>query len=188
MRARMALRYAGIAVEIREISLKEKPAELLAASPKATVPVLILSDGTVIDESLDIMRWALSQHDPDHWRKQGESAAQQVIAELIAENDGSFKRALDSYKYAVRFPEHPPEFYRTQGEVFLAKLEQRLERHTYLLGDTPCMADIAIFPFIRQFAGVDSAWFGAAPYPCLRAWLSGLVTGELFLRVMGKRG
>jgi glutathione S-transferase len=181
MRARMALRYAGIDVEIREISLKEKPPELLAASPKATVPVLILSDGSVIDESLDIMRWALKQHDPDNWLIKDSTA-------LIEENDSSFKRALDRYKYAVRFPEHPQESYRAEGELFLAKLEQRLQQHAYLFGDAPCMADIAIFPFIRQFAGVNSVWFEIAPYPCLRAWLNRLVTGELFLRVMEKQG
>ncbi|MCE9633342.1 MAG: glutathione S-transferase [Methylophilales bacterium] len=180
MRARIALRYAGIEVEIREISLREKPPEMLAASPKGTVPVLILGD-KVLDESLDIMRWALTQNDPDDWLSQDD-------AELIAENDGSFKGALDRYKYAVRFPGHPPESYRAEGQVFLAKLEQRLERHAYLSSDTPCMADIAIFPFIRQFAGVDSAWFETAPYPCLRAWLNGLVGGKLFLSVMEKPG
>lgn len=176
----MALRYAAIDVEIREISLKQKPAELLAASPKGTVPVLILPDATVIDESLDIMRWALAQNDPDGWLNQDD-------AELIAENDGSFKSALDRYKYAVRFPEHPPESYRAEGQVFLVKLEQRLERHAYLSDDTPCMADIAIFPFIRQFAGVDSVWFEVAPYPCLRAWLNRWVGGKLFLSVMEKQ-
>lgn len=173
----MALRYAGIDVEIREISLKEKPAELLAASQKGTVPVLILRDGAVVDESLDIMRWALNQHDPDGWLIPDGTA-------LIAENDSSFKRALDRYKYAIRFPEQPPEFYRAEGEIFLVKLEQRLELHDYLLGESPCMIDIAIFPFIRQFAGVDSVWFETAPYPRLRAWLNGLVTGKLFLKVM----
>ena len=181
----MVLCYSGIDVEIHEISLKEKPPEMLAASPKGTVPVLVLDDRAVIEESLDIMRWALSQNDPDDWQRQGESATE--ITELIAENDGSFKRALDRYKYALRFPENPPELYRAEGEVFLSKLEQRLKRHAYLLGESPCMADIAIFPFIRQFAGVDSEWFEAATYPRLRAWLHGLVTGELFLRVMEKR-
>jgi glutathione S-transferase len=175
----MALRYAGIAVEIREISLMDKPAEFLAASPKATVPVLILRDGSVIDESLDIMRWALNQYDPDGW------LIPDGIA-LIAENDSSFKRALDKYKYAVRFPEHPPEFYREQGEMFLAKLEQRLAQHAYLCSDKPGMADIAIFPFIRQFSGVDGGWFEAAHYPRVRVWLKGLVGGDLFLRVMEK--
>lgn len=186
MRARMALRYAGIAVDIREISLKDKPQDMLTASPKGTVPVLVLNDGTVIEESLEIMRWALAQNDPDDWQMQGNSAAQQLITELVAQNDGRFKRALDRYKYAVRFPEHPPEFYRAEGELFLGELELRLEHHAYLLGDRPCLADIAIFPFIRQFAGVDDSWFQAARYSCLRAWLHGLVNGDLFLGIMQK--
>lgn len=186
MRARMALRYSGVAVDIHEISLKDKPQAMLSASPKGTVPVLLLEDGTVIDESLDIMRWALAQNDPEDWQRQTDSSARQLIVELITENDGSFKRALDRYKYAVRFPEHPPEFYRAKGEVFLTRLEHQLEQHAYLVDDHPSAADIAIFPFIRQFAGVDDAWFQTAEYRCLRAWLQGLVSGSLFLAIMQK--
>ena len=180
MRARMALSYAGIAVEIREVSLKEKPAHLLQVSPKGTVPVLVLQSGQVIEQSLDIMYWALQQHDADGWLR--EDPQQQ----LIAENDGSFKQSLDRYKYAIRFPEHSAEYYRQQGELFLEKLEQRLQQNAFLLGNTISVTDIAIFPFIRQFAAVDSAWFEAATYTRLKSWLQHLVESALFESVMAK--
>lgn len=184
MRARIALAYAGIAVEIREILLKDKPASMLALSPKGTVPVLQLVDGRVIDESLDVMRWALAQHDPDDWL----GADAQQTATLIAENDGAFKTALDQYKYHTRFPEHPPEYYRAQGEVFLQKLDGLLARHDArgLLRDSLSLADMAIFPFIRQFANSDVRWFGQAPYPHLRQWLDRHLAAPHFLRVMHK--
>ena len=182
MRARMALKYAGIAVEIREISLKDKPKSMLDVSPKATVPVLVLQDGAVIEESLDIMRWALQQRDSDGWL-----SASELGKELIAENDGSFKQALDKYKYAIRFPEQSAETYRTQGEVFLQKLESHLNQTPYLLKDQISQADIAIFPFVRQFSGVDAAWFETATYPKLKAWLKGLVESELFISIMEKQ-
>ncbi len=182
MRARMALSYAGIAVEIREVSLKDKPAHLLQVSPKGTVPVLILEDGLVLEQSLDIMRWALQQHDPDGWLR--EELRQQEL--LVAENDGAFKQNLDRYKYAIRFPEHSAEHYRQQGERFLEKLEQYLQHNVFLFGDTIGLADIAIFPFIRQFAAVDHAWFETAAYPKLKLWLQSLVNSALFESVMVK--
>ena len=181
MRARMALRYSGIEVEMREIALKAKPVQMLEASAKGTVPVLVLPDGSVIDESLDIMRWALTQHDPQDWLH---DAAQSLS--LIAENDGTFKQALDRYKYAVRFPERPPEVYRAEGERFLTQLEARLQQHAYLLDGVVRMADIAIFPFVRQFAGVDADWWQTAPYPRVRAWLAECVGSPLFDSVMQK--
>lgn len=181
MRARMALHYSGIQVRIREIALRQKPAAMLAASPKGTVPVLVLPDGQVIDESLDIMRWALAQYDPQGWLQ---DAAQSLM--LIAENDGTFKQALDRYKYAERFPEHPQIVYRAQGEGFVAKLETALQAHAHLLDASPRLADIAIFPFIRQFAAVDSAWWEASPYPALRSWLEHWVASELFDGIMQK--
>lgn len=183
MRARMSLRYAGIEVEIREISLRDKPKHMMALSPKATVPVLALTDGRVIDESLDIMDWALSQQDQDGWRHIDLEAAKV----LITENDGPFKRSLDAYKYAERHPEKTPVAHRQDGEVFLAKLEQLLEvSGGGLFGKLPTLADIAIFPFIRQFKGVDSRWFESAPYPYLNGWLHSLVTSQLFISVMEK--
>lgn len=182
MRARMALSYAGIPVEIREISLKQKPAHMLQVSPKGTVPVLVLADGQVIEQSLEIMHWALQQHDADGWL----SADPQHAAQLIAENDGSFKQHLDRYKYAIRFPEYSAEHYRAQGALFLAKLEQRLQQSAFLLGDAISLADIAIFPFIRQFAAVDHCWFESAGYIKLKSWLQHLVESALFERVMVK--
>jgi len=183
MRARMALKYAGIAAEICEISLKDKPAHLLQVSPKGTVPVLVLPEGKVIDQSLEIMHWALRQQDQDGWLN-----ADHVLTQaLIAENDGSFKQALDKYKYAIRFPEQSAEAYRKQGELFLQKLESRLNVSDFLLKDRPGLADIAIFPFVRQFAAVDSAWFESSEYLKLKAWLKHLVESELFKQVMEKQ-
>jgi glutathione S-transferase len=173
----MALSYAGIEVEHREIALRDKPAHMLQISPKATVPVLLLDDGTVLEESLDIMRWALAQRDKDDWLPHYDAA-------LIANNDGAFKQALDSYKYATDVAQKTT--YRTQGEQFLQKLEMRLQQHTYVCGATCSATDIAIFPFIRQFAGVDEIWFQQSPYIALRQWLSGLVESDLFKNVMQK--
>ncbi|HSH72080.1 MAG TPA: glutathione S-transferase [Methylophilaceae bacterium] len=186
MRARMALHYAGVGTEIREIVLRNKPQHMLQISPKATVPVLLLPDGEVIDESQDIMRWALAQRDSEDWLLKEDTGLKQQAIALIAENDSEFKQALDRYKYAIRFPENSPEFYRVQGELFLQKLEQCLNNTAYFCRNTRCIADIAIFPFIRQFAAVDEAWFATAPYPKLRAWLNVLIQSELFLNVMQK--
>lgn len=179
MRARMALKYAGIAVEAVEISLKDKPTKMLQASPKGTVPVLITEDGTVIEESLQIMHWALALNDPDNWLASD-------AKDLISENDGAFKQALDRYKYAIRFPEKPAATHRADGEVFLFKLENILHHQCFLSGKNIGLTDIAIFPFIRQFAGVDAAWFETAPYPKLCAWLKARVESNLFLSVMQK--
>lgn len=188
MRARMALKYADIAVEIREIVLRDKPAEMLKASPKGTVPVLVFQDGitnesVVIEQSLDIMHWVLQQKDVDGWLNVDNAMAQ----ELIFENDGYFKQALDKYKYAIRFPEESAEAYRLQAEVFLLKLEMLLSQSPFLLKAEASLADIAIFPFIRQFAAVDGTWFESAPYPKLRAWLNKLVASDVFVSIMQKQ-
>ena len=182
MRARMALRYAGIAVEIREIALRDKPAHLLQISPKGTVPVLLTTQGVVLEQSLDIMYWALQQSDPDGWLSADAAQTQQ----LITENDTSFKQALDRYKYAIRFPEQPMEEYRSQGEVFLAKLEHKLAQTEFLMSVGLTLADIAIFPFIRQFSAVDAAWFESADYPKLKAWLNLMLSSALFNSIMDK--
>lgn len=182
MRARMALKYAGIAVEIREIALRDKPAHLLQISPKGTVPVLLTAQGVVLEQSLDIMHWALQQGDPDGWLSVDAAQTQQ----LITENDTSFKQALDRYKYAIRFPEQPMETYRFQGEVFLAKLEQQLANTAFLMGNKLTLADIAIFPFIRQFSAVDAVWFESAGYPKLKSWLNLLLSSVLFNSIMDK--
>ena len=185
MRARMALRYANIDVEIREIALREKPAHMLAVSPKGTVPVLVLASGEVLEQSLDIMDWALARSDEDAWIVQDQEG-QKLTADLIATNDGAFKKALDKYKYAIRFPENPPDVYRAQGEEFLQRLESLLQENTYLCRNTISKADVAIFPFVRQFSMVDEAWFEGADYPALKAWLNGLLNSQLFIDVMQK--
>jgi glutathione S-transferase len=182
MRARMALSYAGIPVETREISLKDKPAHMLQVSAKGTVPVLVLTNGQVIDQSLEIMQWALQQRDADGWLR----ADPQHAALLMAENDGSFKQNLDRYKYAVRFPEHAAEDYRQQGELFLDKLEQQLQQTSFLLSNKISLADIAIFPFIRQFSAVDADWFESSDYIKLKSWLQCMVESDLFQGVMVK--
>jgi len=181
MRARMALRYSGVPVEIVEVSLKAKPAEMLAISPKGTVPVLE-ADGRVIDESLEIMRWALAQHDPDDWLLGGDSR----IAELIEANDQGFKVHLNRYKYAERYPEQPMEVYRAEGAVFLQRLDGLLEGRDYLLSDHLSLADVALLPFVRQFAHVDREWFAQTPYVRLQAWLQRLLESNLFTSIMKK--
>lgn len=186
MRARLALRYAGVQLRIVEVSLKAKPAEMLALSAKGTVPVLAVED-RVIDESLEIMQWALDQHDPDNWRLMGAPEAQRQMAALIAENDQVFKVHLNRYKYAERYPEAPMEHYRAQGEVFLAQLDSLLQEQRYLLAEHPSLADMALLPFVRQFAHVDREWFAQTPYRFLQEWLQGGLESELFLAVMAKQ-
>ncbi|MFZ3279786.1 glutathione S-transferase [Pseudomonas sp.] len=181
MRARMALRYSGVPVAIIEVSLKAKPAEMLAISPKGTVPVLD-AGGRVIDESLEIMRWALAQNDPQGWLLDGDSR----IAELIEANDHGFKVQLNCYKYAERYPEQPMEVYRAEGAVYLQRLEVLLNDRDYLLADHPSLADIALLPFVRQFAHVDREWFAQTPYVRLQAWLQRFLESELFTSIMRK--
>ncbi|MBK5554170.1 MULTISPECIES: glutathione S-transferase [unclassified Pseudomonas] len=185
MRARMALRYCGVEVQIVEVSLKAKPAEMLALSSKGTVPVLEV-DGRVIDESLAIMHWALAQNDPEDWLLKDDPAGQQRIAELIEENDQVFKVHLNHYKYAERYPEQPMEHYRAEGEVFLRKLDELLEGRDYLLAGHLSLADVALMPFVRQFAHVDRDWFGQTPFLRLQAWLQHFLDSELFTGVMKK--
>ncbi|CAH0324992.1 glutathione S-transferase [Pseudomonas carnis] len=181
MRARLALRYSGVPVRIIEVSLKAKPAEMLALSPKGTVPVLSV-EGRVIEQSLEIMQWALAQHDPDDWLLQGDPA---VLA-LIAENDQVFKHHLNRYKYAERYLEQPMEHYRAEGEVFLQKLEGLLAEREYLLAEHLSLADAALAPFVRQFAHVDREWFAGTPYQRLQIWLQRFLESPLFTAVMAK--
>ncbi|QXI55712.1 glutathione S-transferase [Pseudomonas alvandae] len=185
MRARMALRYSAIALDIVEVSLKAKPAEMLALSSKGTVPVLHV-DGRVIDESLEIMRWALDQRDPQDWRLADDPEGQRLTAELIEENDQVFKLHLNRYKYPERHPEQPMEHYRSEGEAFLRKLEERLQARPFLVAAHLSLADVAVLPFVRQFAHVDRQWFAQAPYPRLQDWLEGLLDSELFVAIMAK--
>lgn len=182
IRARMAIAYASITLEMREVALANKPAAMLAISPKGTVPVLQLSD-RVIDESIEVMRWALSQSDPENWLAVD---TQQEQSTLIEENDNEFKGWLDKYKYWDRYPEQSQQDYRIKAENFLSTLELRLQQNSYLLGDNICMADIAIFPFIRQFAFVDKPWFDDADYPLVQRWLNQFLQSKLFEQVMEK--
>ncbi len=179
MRARMAIVVSGVEVEMREVVLRDKPPEMLILSPKGTVPVLVLPDGKVIDESLDIMHWALVQNDPQSW-------LDGVDKDLIAENDGPFKMALDRYKYPHRYGLEDGLEYREQAVLFLVSLDQATQEHGFLSSDHITFTDIAIFPFIRQFAATDPAWFDAFPLHALQGWLAGMVGSDFFDQVMQK--
>jgi glutathione S-transferase len=183
MRARMALAYAGIAVEIREISLREKPASIFAISPKGTVPVL-QSDGLVIDQSYDIMKWALRQSDRDQWLS---AETESLIDEWVAKNDGPFKKLLDQYKYPDRYPDIQIEETLSQATLlFLGPINEQLKRNAYLLGPKISLADIAIFPFVRQFAMVEPDWIDQSGLTFLKQWLNAHLESSLFLSVMQK--
>ncbi|MBC3383135.1 glutathione S-transferase [Pseudomonas sp. SWRI179] len=185
MRARLALRYSAVEVTIVEVSLKAKPAEMLALSSKGTVPVLQV-DNRVIDESLEIMSWALDLHDPQDWRLRDDPEGQALTAALVEENDRVFKLHLNRYKYPERHPEYSKEHYRSEGENFLRRLEALLEARPFLAAEHPSLADVAVLPFIRQFAHVDRDWFAQAPYPRLQDWLQGFLDSELFVAIMAK--
>lgn len=176
MRARLALAVSATNYELREIRLSAKPETMLTASPKGTVPVLVLPDGEVIDESIDIMRRMLSRHDPEGWLDRDDPA-------LIAINDGPFKHDLDRYKYPERH-DADAETHRMRGHDFLRGIDDRLAQASYLCGATRGLADAAIIPFVRQFAAVDKAWFETQSLPHLKAWLSGYLASELFDAIM----
>ncbi|MCW8994428.1 MAG: glutathione S-transferase [Psychromonas sp.] len=182
IRARLAISYSQQQVALREIDLKNKPEAMLAISAKGTVPVLQLSNGGVLDESLDIMVWALEKSDPDGWLDTDLLA----MLSLIDENDFEFKNWLDKYKYAEQFPQQTVDYYREQAEEFLFKLENRLSLSPYLFGDKISLADIAIFPFVRQFAKVSLSYFEQSPFPCLQRWLTHFNNSTLFHSVMEK--
>ena len=185
MRARLALRVSGLNYEHREVSLKAKPAEMLAISPKATVPVFLCENGTVLEESLEIMHWALSVHDPEQWLPQTHEEST-LTADLIATNDGPFKAHLDKYKYAVRYPEASEADYRALNIPILEALETCLTARPYLVAERLSLADMALFPFVRQFAHVDRDWFYAQPWPRLHQWLQAHLTSERFQQIMKK--
>ncbi|MDG2174755.1 MAG: glutathione S-transferase [Gammaproteobacteria bacterium] len=185
IRARMALSNSDIKVEIREVSLKNKPQAMLDLSKKGEVPVLVV-DEKVIDESLDIMLWALKFNDPDGWYSQYTETESKIALQLITQNDEEFKEWLDKYKYADHHPEYNQEYYREKcGEYFLV-LETALQNKAYLMGENISLADIAIFPFVRQFAMVNQNWFDHCHYPGIRNWLTSLLDLPLFTRVMAK--
>lgn len=181
IRARLALIYTGINVQLREVKLSHKPLELLAVSPKATVPVLQLQD-QVLAESLDIMHWALQQRDPAGWLR----GDRQKTYDLLARNDGEFKYYLDRYKYWDRYPEYPQLYYREQAELFLNALEGCLAVEKFLCADFFSLADAAILPFVRQFAAVDAVWFASSKFEHIRSWLERALATPLFSRVLQK--
>jgi glutathione S-transferase len=185
MRARIALRVAGVTCRLREVVLRDKPEHMLEISPKGTVPVIQRLDGTVLEESLEIMRWALEGNDPESWL-QPELGSLADTNALIQMNDGDFKHHLDRYKYANRYENADPAVHRAEAEGFLRVLESRLEGSAALYGDRWSLADAAIAPFIRQFANADRAWFGAAPYPRLQDWLASFLADERFTAIMRK--
>ena len=177
MRARMAIAVSRVKVELREVVLRDKPPELIEASAKATVPVLVLPDGKVVDESLDIMRWALGQNDPENW-------LEHIDDELIAANDGPFKHALDRYKYPHRYDLPDGLAHRDLALTHLAVLNECLKRKPFLGGDQSGFTDIALFPFVRQFAATGRAWFATQPLGAVQRWLDGLVESALFASIM----
>ncbi|MDZ7588731.1 MAG: glutathione S-transferase [Parasphingorhabdus sp.] len=176
IRARMALLASGQTVRLREVILRDKPAEMLAASPKGTVPVLVLADGQVIDESLAIMRWALARCDPECWLA-GDDAP-------IAMFDTAFKYHLDRYKYPVRYDDIDPLIHRAAAADMLAEIEPIIAHDGWLGGAAPRLADYAVFPFIRQFAMHDPGWFDAQRWPALHRWLERMTQDGLFQHAM----
>lgn len=191
MRARLALAVSKQPYELREVVLRNKPADMLAASPKGTVPVLVLPGGEVIEESLDIMRWALARHDPEQWLSPPQVSQQEMDA-LIAVNDGDFKRHLDRYKYPNRNPEESAGDeagfaldHRNEAAQWLSQLDARLERR-WLFGAQASLADMAILPFVRQFAHTDPGWFAAQAWPRLQGWLADFEASALYTGVMEK--
>ncbi len=178
MRARMALRISGAAVEVREVSLRDKPPELIAVSPKATVPVLVDGD-LVLEESLEIMRWALGRSDPEGWLTRMDES-------LIAANDGPFKDHLDRYKYAGRYGSDARQ-HRAAGMALLEPLDTILMKQPHLGGFRPGVTDIAIMPFVRQFADTERAWFDEQPLRHVQAWLEDWRQSRLFAAIMVKR-
>ena len=177
----MALSYSEITIELKEILLNNRPSELYAVSSKGTVPVLCINDTDIIDESLEIMKWAVSQNAPDLWLNVQKST--QFV--IIEENDNKFKYWLDRYKYFDRFPKNNRDYYRSQCSEFLTKLNKLLECNTYLLANKLLFVDVAIVPFIRQFANVDEDWF-QENFATLSNWLNNIMESKLFVSVMDK--
>jgi len=180
IRARLALNYAGIAVEHREIVLRAKPVEFLATNPQGTVPVLMTRDHVFV-HSRDIMDWALNQNDPDNWRE-----VPAPVMGLIAETEGPFKQNLDTYKYASRHPERDPLAARDAAGAHIQNLDAQLAQSGRWLTGQPSLADFAILPFVRQFAHVDQAWFYAQPWTGVIDWLDRFKASQRFAHVMQK--
>lgn len=185
MRARLALQVSGQKVELREIVLRDKPAHMLQISPKGTVPVLLLPNGDVIEESLDVFNWALEQNDPYGWRDYNAQTLEHMDA-LIAQSDGPFKSALDRYKYENRYDNVVSLEQRDLAIPFLEQLNEMLEGGDFLFGDKFSIADGAILPFIRQFAHVDKEWFFSQNWQALISWLNAFLNSTQFADIMNK--
>ncbi len=185
MRARMALSSSGQTCALREVVLRDKPPEMLAASPKGTVPVLVLSTGEVIEESYPIMKWALGRNDPEGWLSPLGGSVDEIDV-LVAENDGEFKDHLDRYKYSNRYEAADAAVHRAEGLRFLTELDDRLSHAKYLFGGRLSLADVAIAPFVRQFAHTDKSWFDDQELPRLQNWLDNFLNAPLFQGVMKK--
>ena len=185
MRARLAIRSSGTEVELREVVLRDKPPAFLEASPSATVPTLVQDDAPVIDESLDIMLWALRRNDPESWLAPSDGTLDRMLA-LVEEIDGPFKTHLDRYKYHVRYEDCDPLEERALAAAVLRELEERLTDEGWLFGGQACLADIAILPFVRQFANVDRSWFDGENWTSLKQWLSTFEQSDRFRAVMDK--
>jgi len=185
MRARLAVQSAGVTCELREILLRDKAPEFLAASAKGTVPVIVTQDGATLEESFEIMHWALTANDPERWLHPGFGNLESAVS-LIKTADGDFKHNLDRYKYASRFDTGESTKARDRAADFLAGLDGRLTENSYLFGNRICIADMAIAPFVRQFASVDRDWFDALPLPRLHRWLEDFLNSQRFASVMQK--
>lgn len=190
MRARIAIYNSQQAVIMRDIVLSNKPVEFISASPKATVPTLVLPNNHVIDESLDVMLWALQQSDPKQLLRlapqHAANSQQHSMLELIHTFDSEFKPCLEAYKCAKRYHESNKYECRQACEVYIQRLENALSKHRFILDDNESMADIAIMPFIRQFAKVERKWYIQAPYPHLKRWLVQYLQSAMFTKVMAK--
>ncbi|WP_341738231.1 glutathione S-transferase [Microcoleus sp. CAWBG640] len=185
MRARLALVVSGMVCELREVVLRDKPQEMLDVSPKGTVPVLVDRDGRVFDESIDIMFWALEQHDREQWLTPEQGSVEQML-ELIDKCDRGFKYDLDRYKYPNRYENTDAIVHRTEGYLYLELLNSRLRETRYLFGNRVALADRAIAPFVRQFAHTDLGWFNQQQLPHLQAWLSDFLHSEIYNQIMQK--
>ncbi|WP_438467113.1 glutathione S-transferase [Marinomonas sp. PE14-40] len=183
IRARYALSLLNIKVEIREVVLRNKPEALLRLGGRSSVPQMICEQGVRYPESMDIIRWAMA-------RKQNANIyskpQEREIAAWLFQTDHRFKFWLDKYKYADRHPDFSQEYYRSQGERFLRRLESKLSKQAFLLGDEMSMADVLVFPFIRQFRGVDNTWFDQSQYTSVKLWLNQIIEDKTFEKVMIK--
>jgi glutathione S-transferase len=186
MRARFGLLQAKQTVMLRDIVMKNIPPEMLAASPKGTVPVLVLDDLAVIDESINIMLWALNQSDPNNLLFREQPNVLPDMLALIDRNDNEFVESLEKYKVAARYHDTTEVHYREQCELFIYHLEHCLAEHDFLLGEHPSLADYALLPFIRQFSRVDRKWYLQAPYPNIQRWLNTHYENPLYSKAMKK--